>query len=249
LRKNFQGNAAVALKIEGEPRFAKNKARMIAQDVIGLLRFFHFASFSSKHFCPSALFGAEFMPQESSFIIEEPGRFSEHHSSIIYDAQPWRISRAEFAEMQRGLLPTIAKLVPSQGISEFALRVRSSILTYSRGMTFPDMSDRLVYSLSALESLFLRNTSEIIQQNLSERIAFVTVKGVDERLRVVANCKKIYGARSQYIHHRQSTTVSEEDLELFFVMARRAIEAALLNIRKFTTTDAFIDQIDRIKFS
>jgi hypothetical protein len=90
--------------------------------------------------------------------------------------------------MQRGLLPVVAALVASEGLSEFALRVRSSILTYSRGMTFPDISDRLVYLLSALESLFLKDTSEIIQQNLTERIAFVTVIEVDDRMRVVANC-------------------------------------------------------------
>jgi hypothetical protein len=248
-RKNFQGNAAVAIQIEGEPRYAKNKARIIAQDVIGLLRFFHFASFSPRHFCPSALFGAEFMPQASSFTIDGTGHFSEYHSAILHKAQPWRISRAELAEMKQGLLPTITTLVPSHGISEFALRVKSSILTYSRGMTFPDMSDRLVYSLSALEGLFLRNASEIIQQNLSERIAFVRVKGVDDRLRVVASCKKIYGARSKYIHHRESATVPDSDLELFFIMARRALETALRNTQKFQKTDAFLDQIDRMKFS
>jgi hypothetical protein len=249
-RKRFQGNAAVAVSVEGEPIFANQKAKTIAEDVIALLRFFHFASFSSRYFCPTALFGAEYVPEQTSFTIEGDGRFSGQRSSLLHkNAQPWQLSRHELGLMRRSLFPRVETLVDSDGLSEFALRIRSSILTYSRGMTFPEMSDRLVYSLSALESLLLRNASEIIQQNLSERIAFLTVQGIDDRLKVVASCKKVYGARSQYIHHRQRSIVPEDDLELFFVMARRTLEAALRNIRKFTTTDAFIDQIDRIKFA
>jgi hypothetical protein len=202
-RKRFQGKAAVALNVEGEAIFANHKAKTMAEDAIALLRFFHFASFTSKYFCPCALFGAEYVPEQTSFTIEGAGRFSEQRSSLVHkNAPPWRLSRKELDEMRLSLLPRVETLVNSEDLSEFALRIRSSILTYSRGMTFPEMSDRLVYSLSALETLLLRNASEIIQQNLSERIAFLTVKGIDDRLKVVASCKKVYGARSQYVHHR-----------------------------------------------
>jgi hypothetical protein len=249
MRKRFQGNAAVALSIEGEKLFAKKKAQIVAQDVIGLLRFFHPAVFSWKHFCPCALFGSEFMPLEYSFIIEGPGRF-EYTSSVVHSDTPdWRLSRRELKQIQSGQLPIVAGLVSTDGISDLALTVRSSILTYCRGMTFPDMSDRLVYSLSALESLLLKNTAEFIQQNLSERIAFLTASGAADRMKVVASCKKIYTARSQYIHHRRKDAVPEDDLALFFIMAHRALQTALGNLSKFKTTSEFIDAIDRMKFS
>ncbi|WFU41798.1 HEPN domain-containing protein [Bradyrhizobium sp. CB82] len=248
LRKQFQGGAAVALTIEGEKIYAQQKAYSIANDVIGLLRFFHYAAFSWRHFCPCAPAGAEYLPLRKSFSVEGPGQF-DFTSGYIYDAMPWRISTTELRMMKNELLDTVAGLVPNEGISNFALAVRSSILTYSKGMTSPDMSDRLVYSLSALESLLLKDTNEGISQNLSERIAFLTVPSVEDRLRVVASCKAVYGARSDYVHHRRRSPVSDENLELFFLMAHRALKSALANVGKFKTRVEFIEGIDRMKFS
>jgi hypothetical protein len=57
-------------------------------------------------------------------------------------------------------------------LSRFKQRVRSSILAYSKGITLHDINDRLVYTLSSLEGLLLKNSSEPIQQNLGERMAF-----------------------------------------------------------------------------
>jgi hypothetical protein len=247
-RKQFQGEAAVAITIPGEKIYARQKAYLIANDVVGLLRFFHHAAFSWKHFCPCAPAGAEYVPLSKTFIVHAPGHF-DFTSGYIYKAMPWSISRAELQMMKNEQLEAVAGLVPNEGISNFALALRSSILTYSKGMTFPDMSDRLVYSLSALESLVLKDTNEGISQNLSERIAFLTVPSVEDRLRVVASCKAVYAARSDYVHHRRKSPVSEEDLELFFLMAHRALKVALANVPRFKTRTEFIDGIDRMKFS
>jgi hypothetical protein len=74
-RKQFQGKAAVAVTIQGEKVYAQQKAYSIANDVVGLLRFFHYAAFSWKHFCPCAPAGAEYLPLRKTFVVHAPGLF------------------------------------------------------------------------------------------------------------------------------------------------------------------------------
>lgn len=249
-RKELQGNAAVALSIKGEERHAQDRAQVIAQDALGLLRFFHPSVFTSKLFCPSALLGSEFLPKKASLTIVGVNDFSYSRSIAYQHGQPWRLSKQELAHHRSsGSLDLAARLVSVDGISEFGLRVRSSILTYSRGLTFPDISDRLVYSLSALEGLFLKDASEPIQQNLAERLAFSAYADTNDRIKVVANCKKIYGARSQYIHHGRNAALPPEELDYFFLNAWAGLQSALRHAFKFKTSNEFFAAIDRLKFS
>jgi hypothetical protein len=249
-RQVLQGNAAVALSIKGEERYAQDRARVIARDALGLLRFFHPAMFTSKMFCPSALLGSEFLPKKASLTIVGVNEFSYSRSIAHLHGEPWRLSQQELAyHRSSGSLDLAARLVSVDGLSEFGLRVRSSILTYSRGLTFPDISDRLVYSLSALEGLYLRDASEPIQQNLADRLAFTAYTDTNDRIKVAANCKKVYGARSQYIHHGRNAALPPEELDQFFLNAWAGLQSSLRHAFKFKTSDEFFTAIDRLKFS
>lgn len=58
-----------------------------------------------------------------------------------------------------------------------------------------DLSDRIVYILTALESLFLKDGSEPIQQNLAERLAVSTTDNANERMDIIRNTKAVYKLR------------------------------------------------------
>src|SRR5262249_20371022 len=125
--------------------------------------------------------------------------------------------------------------------------VRSSILTYSKGMTLPDINDRIVYTISALEGLLLRNPTEPLQQNLAERIAFLLFKQAEARWETVRNVRKVYDMRSKYIHHRVSLG-DERELEMFVRNANFTLSQALKYSTLFTARADFISAIDQIKF-
>jgi hypothetical protein len=249
LRNDLQGNAAIAVSARGEPRFAAKQAQIVAETAIGLLRFFHSAALTSKVYCQVALLGSEVSPQTCSLTIVGVDRFQYAKSMKHRNAAAWRLSRAELAELRSRNLDLAGQLIPDDGHSEFAERVRSSLLTYSKGMTFPDVSDRLVYSFSALEGLFLKDGSEPILQNLAERVAFATSKDPDERMDIVKNFKTVYSARSQYIHHRQNKALPDGALDKFFCAAWAALATALGNISKYSSTREFLETIERMKFS
>ncbi|WP_454647458.1 hypothetical protein [Bradyrhizobium liaoningense] len=249
LRHDLLGNAAVAVSIRGEDKFASKQAQIVAEAAIGLLRFFHPAGMTSKVHCPLALLGAESVPKTSSLLITGINRFN-YSKGLKYPraAAPWRLSRAELTGIKQHL-EVAGQLIGDDGNSEFAERVRSSILTYSKGMTFPDISDRLVYSFSALEGLFLKDGSEPILQNVAERVAFAIAKDPDERIDIVKTFRTVYAARSQYVHHRQNKSLPDGSLDKFFVAAWCGLATALRNIRNYNSTSAFLEVIERMKFS
>jgi hypothetical protein len=160
---------------------------------------------------------------------------------------PWRISGKEWADMRMRLLDALSELIEEDGLSDLKARLRTSILTFSKGTTMREPADRLIYSLSALEGLLLRDSSEPIQQNLGERLAFMLHQDPAERQAIVKTLREVYQLRSRYVHHQKSVA-EEESLETFFPIATNALFSALANAANFETALELIDAIDRIKF-
>jgi hypothetical protein len=166
---------------------------------------------------------------------------------MISPAVEWRITQQIHDYMLTANLPELGILVEDDGLTEFQRSIRTSILTYSKGMTLPDLNDRIVYTLSALEGLLLKNSSEPLQQNLAERVAFLLFKQAESRWDTVRNLRRVYDMRSKYIHHRVSLS-DERQLETFLRNANLTLSLALKYSSRFTTRADFISAIDQIKF-
>ena len=176
LRTQMQGYAAVVLEFEAEPNHAYDRRLSVAADVVGLLRFFSIAAFNPSLLCPNALMGSEYLPQSHAILLGSEGSFSAQQRILPPNVAYWRLSRSDVEELQNEGLTEIGDLVIEQGLSKFGQRLRTSILAFSRGTTLSDISDRLVYTISALEGLLLKDASEPLQQNLGERMAFALSK-------------------------------------------------------------------------
>jgi hypothetical protein len=85
-------------------------------------------------------------------------------------------------------LSTIDKLLNSKSLSSFSSDILDALILYSRAGISKDAADKLVYMLVALESILLKNSSEPIQQNVGERLAFLIGNNLEERKKL----KKIY---------------------------------------------------------
>ena len=159
----------------------------------------------------------------------------------------WIISRANLNDLQQYGLDEVAALLDADELSDFQRAVRSSLLAFSRATTFPEMADRLVFAFSAIEGLMLRNASESIQQNVGDRVAFLTQTDPSKRQRVVENFREAYRMRSQYIHHRL-TELDVRELDEAFTNIRAAISSAVSNANFFKTKDDFLAAIERKKY-
>lgn len=247
LRKDMQGGAAVVLKIEAEESYVYEKGLALASDAVGLLRFL---SPAARHFlvmCPNALLGAQMIPSYNAIILGQNGSFSNQSGIVPKNIACWQLSENEVSSTLSHLLTELGRLVSEEGLSDFQRRLRACVLTYTKGTTFSEAADRLVYTCSSLESLLLRDSSEPIQQNLGERMAFLITKSPTERTDIVSGVRQAYGMRSRYIHHRNAE-IEESTLNSFTGYAFSTLLMALSNMDKFKTAVEFIDAIDRIKF-
>lgn len=246
-RQKYQGLASVVVEIEAVKDHAMHRAVELAEVIVGLLRLYSDAAYVPWLTCASAIIGTEYVASTTAISYGHDGRFAMTQQELKPLPYSWQISANDWARMSANHLGLLANLLDDTNLSDFQNRVRTSILTYSKGLTLRELGDRLVYSLSALEGLLLRDSSEPIQQNLGERLAFMLHKDPAERQEIVRIVREIYGIRSRYVHHQKS--VSEQAaFEKFFPIARAALFGALGNTPNFATAFDFVNAIDRVKF-
>ena len=246
LRRQMQGGAAVVVDVFAESGRAFELAFDAAETVVGLLRAFSPAAFDPELVCACAPLGTEHQPLAKVLFIND-GKFAGYKN-----APPgrflgrWQLDAEWITEVKNNGLDDVGKLVQLDCRSEFQQAVLDSHLLYSRSTMKVDLSDRLVYILTALESLFLKDGSEPIQQNLAERLAFSTVQKADERIEVIRNTKAIYKLRSNYLHHGAAPSETQE-MKAFLLTACTGLEVARKNTNCFKTVTDFCKALDRYK--
>lgn len=246
ISKKIQGLAAVSIRIWGEDSHVISKCYETAKDTVGLLRLYSTAAYSPWIVCPCNVLGSEIAPSKTIMTYGE-GRFSFNEGAATSNLRRWRMSSNELAVMRAQGLDNVSRLLSTGRLSKFQDRVRSCLLAYSKGIRLTDLGDRLVYTFSALEGLLLKDSSEPIQQNIGERMAFLISTEPSARQLIVKNVRDTYALRSRYIHHQ--VQISDEDvLSAFIYNTRATFDAALNNMDKFPTQIDFITGIDRIKF-
>ncbi|VWB28479.1 hypothetical protein BAR24066_01196 [Burkholderia arboris] len=247
LKSEIQGYAVAIVSIEGEPAFAVERARRIAQDAVGLLTFFSPAAARSYLFGPVALAGAEYIPSSKLIALYEGGF---HHSESVLPKHVghWRLSIQQIAELNSNLLEAAALLVVSEGLSEFALAVRASILIYSKGITLVAPLDRLRNCLSALEGVLLRHDMEPRAHSIANRMSFVLAQAGADGEAVKKIVQQIYWLQDQPSRTEQGHRESEL-ITTFTSYAYHVLHVALGNVQTFSSKVQFVIEIDRMGLS
>lgn len=247
-RNKIQGYAAVSVNIEAEHGFASEAARNICADAVGLLRLFSVASVGSAIYSPVDLLGASAIPTYTYFGLADGSIQTEGSEVLPKKVAHWRLRASEVQKLKSENLDQTASLLDIEALSEFGTYVRSAALAFSRSLTLPSLSDRVLFALSSVEGLLLKDGGEPIQQNVGDRMAFLIGSSADERMKIVENIKMIYGVRSKYIHHRV-TAAEAEYLDAGFRNIRATIFAAIANLGKFKSRVEFLSAIERRKYS
>jgi hypothetical protein len=184
-RKDIQGLAAVALQVEADPYYAVDRAVEIGEAAVGCLRFFSPASYTPWEICTCAVLGSEYVPGSTVLKLNDQGVPCAVTKRTLPNAPAWQLTSAELTRFGAEGFDAAGSLVMDEKLNQFQKSVRSALLAHSKGTTLPDLSDRLVYTCSALDSLLLKDQSEPIQQNVGERMAFLVATSPDERKEVV----------------------------------------------------------------
>ena len=132
--------------------------------------------------------------------------------------------------------------------TQFKKIIADSLRLMGLGCYEENVSNRLIYTLISLESLFLKNSSEPIQDNVAYRISICCVDDPTGRQSITSNFKVAYNLRSTYIHHGEDVETIEELTE-FFHWAWIALLSAVRNAKNFETKERFLEQIDYQKYT
>lgn len=247
VRKEYQGYAAAVVTVRAEQERAFELALQTAEAAVGLLRMYSLAAIEPQLICRTTILGAERNSETSALFVKD-GRVVGIEKRIMDQPSTWELSTAQITEIRKIGLDDFAVLLREPAKTEFQAKVRDAILLYSKSTLTNDSSDKLVYQLTALESVFLKDRSEPIQLNLAERLAMVTKGTLEERKKVIQNIKRIYEMRSRYLHH--GTTSTDWDLvRAFMITAYSGLQVAFENYKKFNRVAEFAQAIDDHKLS
>ena len=249
IRKDYQGLAAVVTTITAEPEYATDYALEEAQEITAVLGMFSGATLMPDIKCVSNIKGSESIAQSTTFFEGEEDNF-QMTSSIIdkSSAKYWRLGQRDIIEIRKTGLDAISSLLTSDSPTDFEKSTLNAIFLYSKSAFTADPVEKVVYMLSSLESILLKNENEPIQQNLAERIAVFTAQELAKRKAIIKMIKSIYGVRSRYLHHGHSS--AELKLISDFMMQVWIFYIQLLaNVTRFRTQEDFVNAIDDHKLS
>lgn len=237
----------VVIKVTGDRIYAKEKALAAAFDMASVLRFMCPAAVSWNVAFPCYPKGCEYIRSSTEIGIREGEMITLSTGLIDLSMFNWRLTFAELDRYMKEGYQNFAAFFGDRPLTEFEKRVRTAVDAYSQGVASHDVSNRLIYAMSALEHMFLRDEQEPIQSGVGDRVAFLIAREPAKRMGVVANFKKAYGLRSRRVHHLTSID-DEEVLSTFFLNAFLAIHSSMRAMPRYRDRKAFLDAIDAIKF-
>jgi len=248
IETKFLGKAAVFVRISAESQRAIEIGRNSADIAVRILNFLHphaqYADIASY----STLAGKAFIPY-SETILSSPINF-QTSSSFEKSPKEWHISNEQIIDLRHQFYNLINSIyaTPEESHSKFQKLLIDSFLRFLLYVFTSSPEQKLIYILSALESMLLKNRSEPIQGNVADRMAFFLSQDPTERLRIIEDFKRTYDLRSSYVHH--GLLIEElESVERFIADARHFFHKAFHCHDKYSTIEEFLKMIDQIKYS
>lgn len=248
-RSKFQGRASIKMSSNCEKSFVNNTGIEKAHQITSLLGIYSGAVIVPHLKCVSNMKGTE--STMCYTYVTDSASNGMHITEQLRDPQAlldWVLTRKEIRKYKQVSMDTISELYIRDNLSSFESDVLNMSLLYSKAAFTKDPIEKLIYILTALESILIRNENEPIMQNLADRMALVVGNSSTERKEIFRNTKKVYGFRSASIHHGKSQQETDA-IEIFFFHSWTMFNILVGNSSKFKTRGDFMDEIDDQKYS
>jgi Apea-like HEPN len=247
-RADFQGLAVADVTVIAAPGRAHELALEEIELVVGVIRFIAPANVNPKVVSRIAQWGIA--PQRTSvvFVTDSSGGFREFKMSLIDPPGRAVIDQETWAVLLDAGLSEVHEVLSREERTPLEEALLTGMVTFGRAALTPDLRERLVWYCAGLESVLLKNSSEPVLQNLSERLALFAYDSVDERAATVKEIRDAYSLRSDFVHHG----IDIDNQELVGRFARHGVKLFLRvakNLTKFNDKQEMLDHIDRMKLS
>lgn len=210
-RRKFQALATATMRIEAEPDRAYELAYEETDKSVSLLRFFSPAMLDPAKTSYSAPLGRQHEDSYDYLLVKDK-KIVGHNAGLTDKSSPvWNFT-VEDQQTFAPELQVLHGLLVADKLTDFQEMVLNGLIVFSRSFLAKEISDKLIYMLVALESVFLKDTGEFIQDAISLRMAYMQNVSVAERKQIIADVKAVYKLRSLFVHHGQLVSIDESDL-------------------------------------
>lgn len=244
MRSKMQSFGVATIKVEATPERAYEIALEETERAVDLLRFFSPIILHPNKICYVAPLGKQHMDSDYYFFVKDE-KFTHYHSGFSDRAiEHWRLSKTRLNLYMEAGLKILSDLLIQKNLTDFQQKLLDGIFLFSRGILAKNISDRLVYTLVALETIFLKDTSEQIQDSVSLRMAYL--KPVAQRKDLISNFKVTYKLRSSIIHHGGNVGVDDlETLRTFMENTWESLNFLIVNLAKTNITrEQFFEHLE-----
>ena len=244
LRREFQGCAVAETSVFGEPIRAQEIAGERVALAIGLLRFFTPPGGTSR----IARWGYAPYRTERVFVTDPTGKFLSTSTAIIDRARTMQLSDELRDILFHAGLSEVRDILARASRTDFEEALLMGMVTFGRAALTPDLREKMIWYCAGLESILLRDSSEPILHNLSERLAMVAYDTVQEREAAMRDVKEAYSLRSRFVHH--GAEIDKGEVVNRFAHHGHQVFCRIAKIvHRFSRKVEFVEHIDRIKLS
>jgi hypothetical protein len=240
-RRRIGGRAAAFVTLTAEPGHALEQAYEKVERVLSVLRSFSPALVipARRSFC--TIYGMQQPRERTAFTIGANGLPSVSHPEID-GVTHWNLSEEALRELAaEGFVNTIALL--DEASSRFQNDILRALTLYSRASLEPLAESKLLYIVSSIETLLLKNDNEPIQAAVSRRFAYVVGRNLEERQAVRSRFTAAYAARSGFVHH--GATIDDYlMLQEFMDDAWSFFRGIVFKAASYPTKQEYIDAIE-----
>ena len=247
-RKKLQGLAMSTMTVVAEAQQAFDTALEETEKTLSMLRFFSPANFLTEVSSFCTVYGKENVEAITAFLLKEDQLMTILEPTLNPPFKAWELDTQLVEELFKSGLSELDELLKTQQLTEFQQDLLDALLLYSRSSLHKEIADKLVYILVAMESLLLKNSSEPIQQNISERLALFIGNSVAEKQQIISITKQAYALRSAFVHHGHEVA-DIETMTAFMKHAWNFFYHVLINKDRFSTKNDFLDAIEVAKLS
>jgi len=247
LRKPFQGRAASWFSTRAERVHAFQLAQLETRRALSALRLFSPAAFLPGVRCNCVPWGEEHVLRESYMVLSGGEFFGPNERLVAPESTYWRLPDTALRDFLPGGLTDLSNLLRQDEHTPLEEAVLRGLMVYSRATLTSDPTDKLIHIFVALESLLLKNENEPPVGAVSERMAFIAGRSVEERLEVAALVKWAYSMRSKYVHHAVPLADIER-LREFMLRAWDVLMALVRSRQHYSSVAEMHTALERRKF-
>jgi len=244
-RSKIQNRAVAIIKVEAEPRLAYQIAFEQTEKAMCILRLYSPTNLYPTKICYAAPIEKQHK-DGNVYLVVKNEKVLEYVSGISdKTASHWNLSKKDLDDYGTIGLGFLSSLLTKDDLTDFQQKLLEALFLYSKASLSKELSDRLVYTLVTLETIFVRDRQEPLQDNISLRMAQMHPVSVQERKEIIKNVKDTYALRSSFIHHGESIGIDDlEILKKFMYNTWLSLVEVVLLASKNITTQQFFEELE-----